>query len=174
MTAKAYDATAIIVVGDGATGEAAATYAGGHALVPVLIGLAAPAIVISVVDQQGLLRVSTMLPIYLAVLFVAAATVFILNVLIRGAVLSAEFDPKGSVARLTRTGFLAVRQEEIPLARIALAEVGTLYDRDGYPRDVARLILESGEVIALPADTTETDSAVINQMARRAKRRQTP
>lgn len=147
-----------IILSDGTMDlEAGAVSRLGRAVAPVIIGLAAPILVMLVIDPSALkharfLVVAVLMPI----LFVAIG-LYIYSVLNPGAVRGLVADMASRQVEIIQANLFAARKTAIPFADIASARVIHGYDPDGYPVSIAELLLRNGDRIELPAETTEAE-----------------
>ena len=139
--------------------ETESRFLGHHALAPVLIGLAAPALVLFLIDARALGSASVLLHIYLTAIFVIATGAYTISVLDQGDVTRVSLDKASRIITIERTGLLARKAIEIPFSDVSSLRIETRYDDDGYKMNVALLVLSTREVIELPEQTTEADMA---------------
>ena len=132
-----------------------------HAFAPILIGLAAPVLVLLLIDPRALKSATVIAHIYLGALFVIATAAYIVSVFEPGEVTKVTCDRKERVILIERTGWLARKTVAIPFADVAHLRIETRYDDDGYKSDVANLVLSTREVIPLPVITTEAEAAAM-------------
>jgi hypothetical protein len=135
-----------------------------QALSPVLIGFLAPFVVLLLLDPAALRHVQFAATLVLILGFVLSAAVFVHSALTPGRTTAVSLDPKARVATITRRGAFASRCRNIPFAEVEALELATTYDDDGYPTQAPELHLASGEVIALPAGTSEAHLDAVGRM----------
>lgn len=150
--------------------ETESSYAGRHAMVPVLLGLLAPVIVLSLVDPRALANVSVILHIYLFLIFGIAVAVYIYTVFAPGDITKVTFQKRQRVVIAERAGLFATTKSEIPFSDIASVRVENRYDDDGYETPVPVIVLTDHKVLQLPAGTTEADVATMRSLMRRDQR----
>jgi hypothetical protein len=147
--------------------EAETGYTGRHALVPVLIGLTAPVLVLSIIDPRALANASVIFHIYLFLVFVIATGAYIYSVVDPGEITKVVFDKQSRVVTVNRAGLFATSALEIPFSDIAAVRVESRYDDDGYQSHVPMLVLTDHKIVPLPAGTTEQDVATMRALMRR-------
>jgi hypothetical protein len=132
-----------------------------HLLMPVLIGLMAPALALLLVDARALASFTVMIQIYLIAMLIVATGAFVISIFDQGEVTKVVFDKVNKVAAIERTGLLATRLTEIPFTDISSIRIETRYDDDGYQAAFPVLNLSSREIIPLPAGTGEAEVAAM-------------
>ncbi|MEO1280716.1 MAG: hypothetical protein AAFV69_03165 [Pseudomonadota bacterium] len=149
-----------------ATGEASVgaidSYSGGHALVPILIGLSVPALSLMYFAPELLGGAQSVLTIYLIVLMAFSLGVFLVSVFNPGPVVAMTFSGRSGYARVTRAGPLAHTVVDIPLHKIEQARLELCYDDDGYSWHEPQLVMQSGAILQLPPETSRTEIDTIN------------
>ncbi|MEO1206889.1 MAG: hypothetical protein AAFV45_11210 [Pseudomonadota bacterium] len=143
-------------------------YSGGHALVPILIGLSVPALALIYFAPELLGGAQSVLSVYLFVLMAFSLGVFLVSVFNPGPVVAITFDGRSGYARITRAGPLAHTIVDVPLHKIEQARFEHCYDDDGYSWHEPQLVMSSGNVMVLPEDTTRADIENINTTLRTA------
>lgn len=138
-------------------------YGGGHALVPVLIGLLAPALTLTLIDPRALGSASVLLHVYLLLIFAVATGAYIVSVFDQGEVTRVVFDRETRSVMIERTGLLSKKQDQLPFDEIATVKIETRYDDDGYQAAVPLLVLSNRQTIALPLGTREVDVAAMRE-----------
>jgi hypothetical protein len=136
-------------------------YSGSHALVPILLGLLTPVAVLALLDPRSLVHASLLINIYLFAAMTISTGVFLLSVFRPGEVISVTFDQATEQAEFVMSGTFAHKVLHVPFAKIAGAVVDVQYDDDGYKYLMPIVKLTSGQLIGLPAGTTEDDVADI-------------
>ncbi|MEW5964916.1 MAG: hypothetical protein AB1749_15310 [Pseudomonadota bacterium] len=140
------------------------SYEGLHGLVPVLLGLAAPAMAAAVVGP-GLLGEFATYAIYgLSVLLVLATSAFVIALLGAGRVTSASFDAEQEIVELVNLGLFANVVWRINFADVANVRMAVGYDDNGGKILQPVLELNSGKRVALPAETSWNDLEVIRNL----------
>lgn len=127
-----------------------------HALSPILIGLAAPFVLLFVIEPAMMEHVSFIATLLLSAVFVISAGVYVHSVLSPGKIVAAAFDPDGQTLTLFRAGRFATSNREIHFKDIAGVGMSVDYDGDGYPMRSAELRLRDGRVFILPEGTEES------------------
>lgn len=141
-----------------------ASYGGLHGLVPVLLGLAAPAMA-AVVIGPGLLGEFARYASYgLMLLLVLATIVFLIALLGAGRVTSASFDAEQEIVELVNLGLFANVVWRINFADVANVRMAVSYDEDWVKVLQPVLELNSGKRVVLPAETSWNDLAVIRNL----------
>jgi hypothetical protein len=135
-----------------------------HALVPVLLGLLAPVVVLSIIDVRALASATVIVHIYLFALFVIAAGAYFVSIIEPGEITRVTVDRKARMVSLERTGLLARSTLDIPFADIAAVRIESHGDDDGYETAVPVMVLTTREVLPLPAGTSEADVATMRSM----------
>ena len=150
--------------------ETESTYAGRHALVPVLLGLLAPVIVLSLIDPRALASASVILHIYLFLIFAMAVAAYIYSVFAPGDITKVTFQKRQRVVIAERAGLFATTKSEVSFADISTVRMDNRYDDDGYETAVPVIILTDHKILQLPAGTTEADIATMRGLMRRDQR----
>ena len=135
-----------------------------QALVPILLGLAAPILLFAVIDPRAIFNVSVIGPVYLFAIFVIATAAFLISVFETGKVTRITLDRPTKKVVVERTGLLVKSAMEIPFADIATIRIETRYDDDGYETAIPLLVLTTRETVPLPAGSTEADAAKMRAM----------
>ena len=148
--------------------EAETGYTGRHALVPVLIGLIAPVLVLSVIDPRALASASVIFHIYLFLIFVVATGAYIYSVVEPGEITRVAFDRQKRQVLLDRSGLFATSTIEIPFSDVSTVRMETRYDEDGYQSEMPVLVLVDHKTMPLPAGTTEADEATMRALMKRS------
>jgi len=159
--ARASVHSGVIVVEEDAAGGRG-SYSGLHALVPILLGLAAPAVLISLVDPMLIGGNQEAVRFFLVVLLFITASVFAFSALDVGRIVMVTFDPAARVVEIVQSGRLAHREDRIPFVELSNARMEQHYDDDGYQWYEPVLYLRSGDRIGLPETTTMEDIEAIN------------
>jgi hypothetical protein len=139
---------------------------GRYVLVPILIGLVAPVLVISILDPRALANSGALLHVYLLAIFVVALGVYIWSVLDPGDITRVTFDKASRKVIAERSGLFAKSATEIDFADIASIRFEAHYDDDGYQTSVPILVLSDRKTVQLPAGTTEADIAAMRALIR--------
>ena len=150
--------------------ETESTYAGRHALVPVLLGLAAPVIVLSLVDPRALASASVILHVYLFLIFAIATGAYIYSVFAPGDITKVTFQKRQRVVIVERAGLFATTKSEVLFSDIASVRIETHYDDDGYETAVPVIVLTDHKFLQLPAGTTQADVDAMRGLMRRDQR----
>ncbi len=135
-----------------------------HLLMPVLIGLMAPALALLLVDARALGSATVMIQIYLIAILIIATGAFVISIFDQGEVTNVAFDKANKIVTVERTGLLARKVAEIPFVDIASVRIETRYDDDGYQTAVPFLTLTTRETIQLPAGTGEDEVAAMRSI----------
>ena len=138
------------------------------ALVPILIGLSAPALVLLLIDPHALASASLVIQLYLYALFAIATGAYLVSLFDTGEVTRVTMDNKARRFIVERTGMLVKSETEILYADVATIRVETRYDDDGYQTSVPVLVLTTRETVPLPAGTTEGNVVAMRAMMKAA------
>ena len=137
------------------------------ALAPILMGLAAPVLVLLLIDAQALASASLVIQLYLYAMFAIATGAYIISVFETGDVTRVTMDNKARLFHVERTGILAKSTLEIAYADVAAIRIESRYDDDGYQTAMPVLVLTTRETVPLPAGTTESDVATMRAIMKR-------
>ncbi len=137
------------------------------ALAPILMGLAAPVLVLLLIDANALSSASLVIQLYLYAMFAIATGAYIVSIFETGDVTRVTMDRKARLYHVERTGILSKSVHEVPFADVAAVRIETRYDDDGYQTPMPVLVLTTREVVALPAGTTESDVVTMRAMMKR-------
>lgn len=137
------------------------SYAGLHALVPILLGLFAPCLLFMIIDPAALKDYRIWVFLILVAVLVSAGGLFILTLLNPGSTISAKFDPLSRRVELVRAGLFANTVYTVPFGRIVEVRMETAYDDDGYKSAVPVLVLTPHEEIELPRHIGKSEIAAI-------------
>lgn len=145
-------------------GDELSSYAGYHALVPILIGLSIPLslYVLAVPDAIKDSRFAVMM--LLVLITVVTGAIFLISILRPGATMTVRFDGNRRVAEIVRSGTFAHSVYTVPFARIQSVRIETRYDDDGYGVMQPVMILKPREAVELPPTTTPADVARIREL----------
>lgn len=137
------------------------TYEGLHGLVPVLLGLAVPAMVAAAIGPS-LLGASQAYVIYGLLALLGLATIaFVLALVGGGQVTAANFDAEQQIVEVVRLGLFANVVWRINFADVANVKMAVSYDDAGGKILQPVLELNSGKRVELPAETSWKDLEVI-------------
>lgn len=148
--------------------ESTARLANFHAAMPVLIGLAAPIMVLFAIDSRALSSANVLLHLYPLAIFVLGTVVYIINVFDQGDVTKIIFDKPARTLQIERTGLLSKKSEMLDFDDIAHIRMDWHFDDDGYKTAMPQIVLSSHDTIPLPANTTEADIAAMRQIIGRS------
>jgi hypothetical protein len=137
------------------------------ALAPILMGLAAPVLVLLLIDSDALSSASLVIQLYLYAMFAIATGAYIVSIFETGDVTRVTMDGAARKFIVERTGLIAKSALEIPYADVTAVRIETRYDDDGYQTAMPVLVLTTREVVALPAGTTESDVVMMRAMMKR-------
>ena len=137
------------------------------ALAPILMGLAAPVLVLLLIDADALSGANLIIQLYLYAMFAVATGAYIVSIFETGDVTGVTMDGPARKFIVERTGLIAKSALEIPYADIAAVRIETRYDDDGYQTAMPVLVLTTREVVPLPAGTTESDVVTMRAMMKR-------
>ncbi len=140
------------------------SYAGLHAMVPILIGLSIPLFLFTLAEPRALQDTRFIVLALLFIMSIVTAAIFVLSILRPGTTQSVSFHPGRAVADVVRTGRFAHSVYTIPFSRIRAVRIETRYDDDGYATQFPVMVLAPRELIELPATTSPADVAAIRQM----------
>ena len=137
------------------------------ALAPILMGLAAPVLVLLLIDADALSGANLIIQLYLYAMFAVATGAYIVSIFETGDVTGVTMDGPARKFIVERTGLIAKSALEIPYADVAAVRIETRYDDDGYQTAMPVLVLTTREVVPLPAGTTESDVVTMRAMMKR-------
>lgn len=135
-----------------------------HTLVPILIGLAIPAVGVAVLAPGLLSNPGLVFGFYLMSIFVVSAVIFIRSVFNPGCIVEAMFDKETATGTFTRYGTFASQTIVVPFADMAKVYIETHYDQDGYKSFQPVVELKSGEMLQLPEGTTKGQVEAIKRI----------
>ena len=145
-----------LVLSDGSLDpEAGAVGRLARATMPLMIGLAAPLVLMMVIDPTALRHTQFLIVAILIPMLIAAVGIYAYSVLNPGEICGVVVDPAARKVQLVQANLFAARHVDLPFAEISGARVVMGYDRDGYATTRAELMLRSGDRVALPAGTAE-------------------
>ena len=127
-----------------------------HAMSPILIGLAAPFVLLYVIQPSMMEHASFVATLLMTAVFVISAAIYVHSVLSPGRIVAAAFDPEGQTVTLVRAGRFAISNREVHFKDIAGVGMTIDYDDDGYPTRSAELRLRDGRIFTLPEGTEES------------------
>lgn len=152
------EAARSVVVTDGSIDlEAGAMTRIGRAASPVIIGLAAPILLMMVIDPGALKHARFLVMAVLMPMLFVAVGLYIYSVLDPGEVRGVVADIAQRRLEIVQANLFATRKTTVPFSDIVSARLVHGYDPDGYPLSVAEVLLESGERIVLPPETSEAE-----------------
>lgn len=140
------------------------SYEGLHGLVPVLLGLAAPAMAAAVAGPELLGEIARYAGYGLTVLLLFATVMFAIALFSTGRVTSASFDAEQEVVELVNLGLFANVVWRINFADVANVRMAVSYDDEGGKILQPMLELNSGKRVVLPAETSWNDLSVIRSL----------
>lgn len=150
--------TQSVVVSDGSVDlEAGAASRFGRAASPVIIGLAAPILLMLIIDPSALKHARFLVVAVLMPMLFVAIGLYVYSVLDPGDVRGVVADIANRRLDVIQSNYFATRKTVVPFADIAGAKLVHGYDPDGYPMSVAEVVLVNGDRFALPPETTEAD-----------------
>ena len=124
-----------------------------HMLSPILLGLATPMLVITLLDPAGVRHGRLLVVGMLVSLFAVAAVLFALSLLWQGEVTTVIFDTRTRHVEFVQSGLLANTSVEVHFDQIVAVGQASRFDRDGYPYTQAEIQLRDGQRVALPPGT---------------------
>jgi hypothetical protein len=124
-----------------------------HMLSPILLGLATPMVVISLLDPAGVMHGRLLVVGMLVSIFAVAVVLFALSLLWQGEVTTVIFDTKSRRVEFVQSGLLANSSVEVHFDQVVALGVASRFDRDGYPFTQAEIQLRDGQRVALPPGT---------------------
>lgn len=161
MHAPATPSNPHLFIGD-ASIASTETYDGRHALLPVLLGLSLPLLAVILFDASDAGTARKISVIMLGLVFIVASIVSVVSIVYPGPVVAVTLDPTTQHAEIVWAGPFASRRVNLPFRQIAGAEMDIHYDDDGYSWCEPVLILDTGDVIALPQRTSTADINALN------------
>lgn len=126
-----------------------------HAVAPIILGLAAPFLVMSLIAPDALAHIQFMTSLLLISALVACIFIYGVSVLAPGPVTALRVDGKKRRLTVERCGIFANKLREIDCRKIHVLKLIQNFDRDGYGTVEPIAVLRSKEVVQLPAGTTE-------------------
>ncbi len=154
MSSMAAPAHTRIVLGSSQTESGVAGRFNLHMLSPIMLGLAAPILVVGIIDPAILQHGRAIIFALLASMLMVATLLFAASLMWPGDVTAVIFDTKARKVELVQSGLLATSSVEVFFDQIANIGMASRYDKDGYPFTRAELELRDGQRVALPAGTT--------------------
>jgi hypothetical protein len=148
--------TRVLLAGDGGAG-AVASGLNLHAIAPILIGLAAPVIVLSLMSPAFLAHARFLILALLCGLFLVATVLFAMSLLLHGPLSALSIDTEGRAIELVYSGMFANKGVQIPFSDIASLKLTTHYDDDGYRFAAPELVLRNGSRMLLPIAASEME-----------------
>ena len=135
-------------------------YSGVHALAPISLGLAVPALALLYAVPEMIAYWALMISLYLLVIFVLTGVIFVRSVFRAESIAEVRFDALAKTVVLTRKGSFGNTVEILTIDSVADAYFHVRYDDDGYKVVEPRILLKSGEAFVIPGDVTaqELDS----------------
>jgi hypothetical protein len=124
-----------------------------HMLSPVLLGLATPMLVITLLDPAGVWHGHLLVVGLLVSIFAVAVVLFALSLLWQGDITTVIFDTKSRRVEFVQSGLLANTSVEVHFDEVVALGVASRFDRDGYPFTQAEIQLRDGQRVALPPGT---------------------
>ncbi len=141
-----------------------ASYRGVHALAPILLGLAFPALAMLYFVPELAAYWGLMLGLYLILIFVVTAVIFIRAVFNPEIVAEVRFNRRTKIVDVTRKGSFGNTVIYVPFNMIADAYLHVRYDDDGYKYVEPRIRLKDGEDFELPGDVTTADLDTVRRI----------
>ena len=126
-----------------------------HMLSPILLGLAAPMLVIGVVDPSIIQHGRVIIFALLAPMLMVATVLFAASLLWPGDVTAIIVDSKARKVEFVQSGVLATSSVEVHFDQIAALGLASRFDDDGYPFSQPEIQLRDGQRMALPAGSTK-------------------
>jgi hypothetical protein len=155
MMASATRSSVLVVADERFADSRTLPYAGRQALVPILLGLAIPAIAAAIFFPGLLSNKALVFGFFLMAIFVAATVIFIRSVFNPGSVVEATFNTSTRMASFVRLGTFATSTTNIPFDDVAKVYLESNYDDDGYKSFQPIIELKDGDIIELPEGTTQ-------------------
>lgn len=143
-------------------------YSGAHALVPISLGLALPALVLVYMVPDLVAYWALMLGLYLFVIFVLTAAIFLRSIFRTETIAEVRFNARNKVVNVTRMGNFGNTVDFIAFDKIADAYLHVRYDDDGYKVSEPRIRLKSGEDINLPGDVSIAELDAVRRLIKAA------
>ncbi len=126
-----------------------------HMLSPILLGLAAPMMVIGVIDPSIIQHGRVIIFALLASMLMVATCLFAASLLWPGDVTAIIVDAKARKVEFVQSGVLATSSVEVHFDQIAALGLASRFDDDGYPFSQPEIQLRDGQRVALPAGSTK-------------------
>lgn len=155
MLASATQSGVLTIQDERFSGDEMLPYAGRRALVPVLLGLAIPAVSVAVVAPQLLSHPELVFGFYLMTIFVVSAVIFVRSVFNPGSIVTATFDASSRTASFVRIGSFSTEVQTVLFSEIERVHIESQFDDDGYKTYTPLVDLKSAASVQLPEGTTQ-------------------
>lgn len=139
------------------------------ALVPVLLGLSAPAVIVAFAKPDLLANTGVVFAAYMSAIFICASVAFFAALAEKSDVVGFRVVDWQKKVVIQTKGLIADRERGIAFGDIAAVRMATRQSKDGYETAVPVLALKSGETVLLPAGTTESDIAMLRDALQRGR-----
>jgi hypothetical protein len=128
---------------------------------PVMLGLAGPVALISVLGTNAFEHAQFLFTLVLMTVMIISAVVFAMSALFRGPVAAMVFDRSARNISVVRQGVFANTQSIVPFDQVLKVQFASHYDDDGYRFETGELITTEGSSIELPDGVAESQVRAI-------------
>lgn len=128
---------------------------------PMILGLAAPILVMMLIDPSILRHASFLLLAILVPMLLVAVGIYAFSVINPGDLAGVIADAQRQEVDLLHANAFAIRRTTIAFEDISNVRLIAAYDRDGYATERGELLLQNGERVLLPVGI---DGAEINAL----------
>lgn len=166
MTAASSKSTPRIVLSADGSDDVAASEAGykvSSAVLPLMLGITAPALLVMLIDPNIVVRQPFLVSVVLIPLLVVALAIFAYCVLFAGEISALIADREKKTLEVVETNLFASRTTPLSFRDIVSIGQRTRYDEDGYANSSSELVLKSGRRIPLPAWLEEQEVATLQR-----------
>lgn len=140
------------------------SYRGVHALAPISLGLALPALALLILVPEMVNYWALMLSLYLMIIFVLSGVIFVRSIFRSEDVAEVRLDKAARTVSVTRKGSFGNTVSYIPFDKVSDAYFNVRYDDDGYKVSEPRLRLKNGEELDLPGEAGAADLAAVRKL----------
>ena len=141
-----------------------AAYDGAHALAPISLGLAVPALALVYAVPGMAAYWALLIGLYLLVIFIVTAVIFVRSIMRSDEVAEVQVDARAKTIAVTRRGSFGNTTDFIAFSRVADAYFHIRYDDDGYKIVEPRLHLKSSEDIIVPGEVTAAELQALRML----------
>ncbi len=153
-----------LVLVDPSNPDGAREYGGLHAISPMLLGLAAPFVLLLVLAPAAFISLGVAALAILMLIMVAATIIFVHGLLTSGRIAAVAFDRDRRAVDIVETGTFSRSVQTMPFSEVSALRASPHYDRDGYRYVTTELVLRSGETLLLPVAPTEQELRAVRIM----------